>query len=91
MDTFSIGKRWEGYADKTWPHVLREPIVQRNAAARFGAKLDAKSNFSERYDANIELVERLNSNKCDDFGFGIWSSQLGQDIGVKQRCHPNTM
>src|SRR5713101_4838216 len=56
---------------KHGPHFLREPVIKRDAPVRISHQLDAKSNFRERYRANVKLVERLPRIKATTFGSGL--------------------
>ena len=42
-----------------WPQCQRQPVVQLGTSRRVFLKFNAKANFSDIYDAEIELVERL--------------------------------
>src|SRR5271170_46320 len=72
------------------PHLVREPIIQLGAAAGVGDQLDSESDFSERYGAHIEQVERLAADEFQHLAFGVGAAQLRKDIRVEKPTRHKT-
>ena len=74
-----------------WPHFVRQPVIQIGSTRCVRQLFDAKAYFGERNNTDEEPFQRLRAYECRDFGFGLRSPKLGDDIGVEQpSCHRET-
>jgi hypothetical protein len=47
-----------------------KPVAELGATTGVGDEFNAKSNFGEGYRADIEKLERLGGDECEDFA--VW-------------------
>src|SRR5208283_1508237 len=66
------------------PHPVREPIVECDALAGVGNKLNAEADFGETHSADIEFFECLLGDEGKHFRLGFWAAQLRENIRVEQ-------
>ncbi len=79
----------EGALLEHWAYLVRKPVIQLRAAGGVANAFDAEADFRKGDGADEEPVERLGRNEGDDFGFGLWATQLGENIRIEQPTRHN--
>ena len=67
-------------------HLVCEPVIQLGATVWFVNKLDAKTDLSKGYRADVKLIKRAPGDKIDDLGSGL--GRRSSDKTLVSRSHP---
>ncbi len=51
-------------------YLVRKPVAELGSTPGVGDEFNAKSNFGEGYRADMEKLERLSGDECEDFA--VW-------------------
>src|ERR1700720_3107421 len=66
------------------PHLMQQPVIQRSSPADIGDQLNPESNLGQGDGADAQALQWSSRDEGNDLGLGPWTTQLRDDVRIKQ-------